>query len=439
MKIMLNSLCVVLLLLCTQITWATEEKIPTGTSPGNKAPFFNETAKDGRAYPGWAGYHKTPTIIYVFDSLSPSWQDNLRDLDTIYTDYIGQAWIISFYPESALDKVADFISANNIEHPVVTIPEQESFKDYIPDKYPAFFIIGSDGIVIQKYLSDIKEPISEIYKLLEFKMPINAEDYVIRGRGCWELENYEEAIGNFEHAIELNPGLPDAHFWIGDLYGSDNDFSDYFKSVEHLDKTIELDPDYLKAYISRTEIEIYKTKDYAKAKEIFEMGKARDEAYFEKSFVKRILDKRIKFEGKPALDFESSTIDGEIISLSQFKNQKPVLLVFWNPGCGACRRELPELQKLYELHSSEIEIIAVCDRNKEKHDDFIGENNFTFKMVFDESGTIVSTYDTSYWPSTFFINKEGIIENLDVRYAELGDMFVKEKEKEVKTRDYVPF
>lgn len=288
---------------------------------------------DERAWPGWASSDfKMPTIIYMFDSTSPNWQDNLRELDTIYSDYIGQAWIISFYPESSLAEVEGFVSANGIVHAVVAITDEEPIKAYIPDKYSTFFIVGSDGIVINKLPSDYENPISEILRIHDFKTPISAEDFVLRGRGYMELEDQKEAIGNFEHAIELNPDLTDAHFWIGDLYGSDNDFSDYNKSVEHLDKTIELDPDYLKAYISRTEIEIYKTKDYAKAKEIFEMGKARDEEYFEKSFVKRILDKRIKFEGKPAIEFESTTTNGEKISLSQFKNQKSVLLVFWSPG-----------------------------------------------------------------------------------------------------------
>ncbi len=97
------------------------------------------------------------------------------------------------------------------------------------------------------------------------------------------------------------------------------------------------------------------------------------------------------------------------------------------------------MQKLYELHSSEFELIAVCDREKENHDEFIKENNLTFKFVFNESGDIVDTYDTSYWPSTFFINKEGIVVDIDIRYDALGEKFVKEKEKEVKTRDYVPF
>ena len=43
--------------------------------------------------------------------------------------------------------------------------------------------------------------------------------------------------------------------------------------------------------------------------------------------------------GQLAPDFELQNLDGELISLSDFKG-KPVLINFWNTGCPPCRTEM---------------------------------------------------------------------------------------------------
>lgn len=51
--------------------------------------------------------------------------------------------------------------------------------------------------------------------------------------------------------------------------------------------------------------------------------------------------------GEPFPDFSIETFEGNNISYASVEG-KPLLLIFWNPWCPNCMRELPEISRLCE-------------------------------------------------------------------------------------------
>ena len=113
---------------------------------------------------------------------------------------------------------------------------------------------------------------------------------------------------------------------------------------------------------------------------------------------------------KDAPDFTVTTIDGEEITLSDYEGKKAVLIDIWGTWCGPCLIEMPELQKFYEKHPDDVEIIAAAQNSPLKDiQAFVKENKISFKIVLDSSGTVSKKYRSKYIPFLTVISKDGKI------------------------------
>ena len=115
-------------------------------------------------------------------------------------------------------------------------------------------------------------------------------------------------------------------------------------------------------------------------------------------------------EGNLAPDFSISTVDGDLLTLSDMRG-KVVLLNFWGTWCGPCRREMPEFEKAYEeWHSKGFEILAVAFNDTEEAiRDFRDEFELSFPLALDSAGVVNSTYAVQTRPSTYVIARNGVI------------------------------
>lgn len=124
----------------------------------------------------------------------------------------------------------------------------------------------------------------------------------------------------------------------------------------------------------------------------------------------------------PAIDFTLIDQYGNEHSLSDYKG-KVVFLNFWATWCPPCKKEMPDIEEIYAeygVNKEDVIILGVAnpssdeypnnaDESKEDIIDFLEENQYTFPVVFDETGDLFRQYYISAFPTTFLIDKEGNI------------------------------
>jgi thiol-disulfide isomerase/thioredoxin len=118
-------------------------------------------------------------------------------------------------------------------------------------------------------------------------------------------------------------------------------------------------------------------------------------------------------EGKPAPNFELTTLAGETVQLSDYKGKK-VILNFWATWCPPCKAEMPHMQNFYEKNKgNDIEIVAVnltkMDKGKTEIENFVKEYGLTFDIPLDAEGTIGAQYQAFSIPTSYIIDSKGII------------------------------
>ena len=118
-----------------------------------------------------------------------------------------------------------------------------------------------------------------------------------------------------------------------------------------------------------------------------------------------------------APDFQLDNLRGEAVSLAQFRG-KPVLLNFWASWCGPCRQEMPFLQEIYEnqeLQDTGLVILAVnIGESPATAERFMEAGGFSFPVLLDIDNSVAGKYNVRGIPATFFIDKDGIIKDVNV-------------------------
>lgn len=122
-------------------------------------------------------------------------------------------------------------------------------------------------------------------------------------------------------------------------------------------------------------------------------------------------------KGFRAPDFTLPTLAGDELTLSSLQG-KVVILNFWATWCLPCRAEMPALQQVYQDYRElGLEIVALNVTDQDSYDSalqFVGEYHLTFPVPLDLDGSISSTYDLRGMPTTYFIDRAGIISDVVV-------------------------
>ena len=112
--------------------------------------------------------------------------------------------------------------------------------------------------------------------------------------------------------------------------------------------------------------------------------------------------------GSPAPAFTLKNLSGEDVSLSDYKG-KIVLLNFWATWCGYCDMEMPDLQKLDEENDDLVVLAIDVMEDRADVQDYITKGGYNFEVVLDEDGSLAQTYLVSGFPTSYFIDEEGIL------------------------------
>ncbi len=114
--------------------------------------------------------------------------------------------------------------------------------------------------------------------------------------------------------------------------------------------------------------------------------------------------------GKPAPDFQLPGLGGAEVSLSDFKG-KPVLLNFWAGWCRPCEEEMPYLQQVYEEWSDQGLVVLTVNLGDSPSEvsRFMQSHQLSLPVLLDTKQSLAQKYNVASIPTTFFIDKDGII------------------------------
>ena len=117
--------------------------------------------------------------------------------------------------------------------------------------------------------------------------------------------------------------------------------------------------------------------------------------------------------GALAPDFSARTLDGPSIRLSEQRGQA-VVLNFWATWCGPCRAEMPLLDdRARSLAGQGLIVPGVnFDEPEETVRAFRDELGLSFPLLLDPRGEIQSLYRIVGYPTTYFIDADGVIRAL---------------------------
>jgi peroxiredoxin len=117
-------------------------------------------------------------------------------------------------------------------------------------------------------------------------------------------------------------------------------------------------------------------------------------------------------QGFPAPNFELKTPQGETVRLSDLRGQA-VLVNLWATWCPPCRAEMQTIETVYNDYKDQD--FTVLGVNMTYQDEpleiipFVSEQKLTFPILLDERGEMASAYQLKSLPSSFFIDRAGMI------------------------------
>jgi peroxiredoxin len=116
-------------------------------------------------------------------------------------------------------------------------------------------------------------------------------------------------------------------------------------------------------------------------------------------------------EGCLAPSFTIPDLTGKPVSLSDFRG-KVVLLNIWATWCGPCKREIPSLDRLYQMRKDKgLEIVAVSvDRTSVSGvATFVANYQMSFPVLHDNRGEVGQKYWARAIPSSYLLDRNGVI------------------------------
>jgi thiol-disulfide isomerase/thioredoxin len=120
-------------------------------------------------------------------------------------------------------------------------------------------------------------------------------------------------------------------------------------------------------------------------------------------------------EGDLAPDFELKDLDGKTVSLRGLRG-RPVLLNFWATWCPPCRAEMPYLQQVFEeWQGKELAVLTIdIGESRATVQNYLQSYNLALPVLLDTKKTVAYKYGFRYVPTTFFIDKDGVIQRMRV-------------------------
>lgn len=117
--------------------------------------------------------------------------------------------------------------------------------------------------------------------------------------------------------------------------------------------------------------------------------------------------------------FSLAGLDGKTYSLAGLRG-KVVLVNFWATWCPPCRKEMPDLEKLYEsLGPQGFVVLAISDEDRPTVEKFLQGKGYTFPILLDPGREIHKEFQVEGIPRSIVYDREGKLaaQSIDMRTA----------------------
>ena len=143
----------------------------------------------------------------------------------------------------------------------------------------------------------------------------------------------------------------------------------------------------------------------------------------------RKADPKYELWGKPVTDFSATDLDGNPISLQDYRG-KVVLLDFWGVWCGFCIDEMPNLKKVYATYKDQgFDIIGVSlDDEEAALRDYLKENDIQWRQIYSgerwADDPLAQQYEITGVPEQWFIDRDGTLISHKARGEDLERLVI---------------
>ncbi len=120
---------------------------------------------------------------------------------------------------------------------------------------------------------------------------------------------------------------------------------------------------------------------------------------------------------RQSADFTLTDLEGETWHLQELRG-KVVLVNFWATWCPPCRKEMPDLQALFDKYKGKgLIVLSISDEEEKKVRPFIQAQNITYPVMLDPGRKVHDLFQVEGIPKSFVYDREGklVAQSIDMR------------------------
>jgi cytochrome c biogenesis protein CcmG, thiol:disulfide interchange protein DsbE len=112
--------------------------------------------------------------------------------------------------------------------------------------------------------------------------------------------------------------------------------------------------------------------------------------------------------GQAAPNFQSQTLDGQAVTLSQFRGQT-LILAFSTTWCPDCRNQIPLLTQFYRSDPQVVLLDIDTGEPLSTVQRYVNDLQLIYPILVDSNGVVAKAYQVTAYPTLFVIDPQGII------------------------------